>query len=252
MNNLPPIWLLDVDGVINATKPEWGAAPHRGDAWAGTTSWRMRWAPALLDRLRALRSAGRVEIVWCSTWCAYADQLERLFRLPALDRAFTDPVVGPEADRLKIEAARKVLRGGRRLVWTDDEAVPEPGSLLHDELTADGRALLIRPQPRVGLSREDMDKIEAFATGTGAVRPPAARALRLRRLNGRAPPWVVGGDLLGRVVLVVACPRRGDRRHEKSGAVRPLLVVLRPSRRPGDRQVRGLFGVVDPMLCANR
>ena len=25
----PPVWLLDVDGVINATRPGWHAAPRR-------------------------------------------------------------------------------------------------------------------------------------------------------------------------------------------------------------------------------
>ncbi|MEE6263752.1 hypothetical protein [Plantactinospora sonchi] len=49
------------------------------------------------------------------------------------------------------------------MIWTDDTEVPEPGDPLHDELSAAGRALLVRPFPRRGLHPADLDAIEAFA-----------------------------------------------------------------------------------------
>ncbi|GGK29056.1 hypothetical protein GCM10010124_22290 [Pilimelia terevasa] len=171
-----PVWLLDVDGVINARKPRWSAAPHHGTAHAAGFPYPMRWAPALLDRIRDLHTAGGAQVVWCSTWCAFSNQVERLFRLPPLERAFADQVHGEHADRLKVEAARRVLARGRRLIWTDDEVVPLADSPLHAELTGTGRALLIRPESRAGLNPEHMDTIEAFtasaqsatgSTGTG-------------------------------------------------------------------------------------
>lgn len=170
-----PVWLLDVDGVVNASEPEWGAAPHHGTAHALGAPYRMRWAPALVDRIRALHTGGRAEIVWCTTWCAYASQLERLFRLPPLDRAFADAAVGEQADALKVDAARRVLAGGRRLIWTDDEVVPLPGSELHAELTRSGRALLIRPRSRSGLTRDDMLAVEAFTGEVPAAGPTGRR-----------------------------------------------------------------------------
>ncbi|KUL32677.1 hypothetical protein [Actinoplanes awajinensis] len=45
-----PVWLLDVDGVLNANRPGWSAAPRRGMAYAGGTGFLMRWAPARLGR----------------------------------------------------------------------------------------------------------------------------------------------------------------------------------------------------------
>ena len=160
--DLPPVWLLDVDGVVNTSRPGWGAAPRKGTAYAAGTGYTMRWAPALLDRMRRLHRDGVVEIRWCTTWCAYADQLERLWALPVLGRAFTDDINGHAAAVAKLAAARQVLAEGRRLVWTDDTEVPLFGEV-HDELVADGRALLIRPKASVGLQPEHLDEIEAFA-----------------------------------------------------------------------------------------
>lgn len=160
---LPPVWLLDVDGVVNVPRPGWGGAPRSGTAYADGYGYQMRWAPALVDRIRHLHSSGLVEVRWCTTWCAYADQLERLWQLPRLGRAFTDPLNGRKAVEAKQAAARQVVSDGRRLVWTDDSAVPLPGMRLHDELTAGGGVLLIRPSSRYGLRPGDLDAIEVFA-----------------------------------------------------------------------------------------
>ncbi|MEN3305778.1 MAG: hypothetical protein V7603_1980 [Micromonosporaceae bacterium] len=160
-----PVWLLDVDGVLNAARPGWGAAPRRAVAFSGGMNWPIRWAPALLNRIRALHASGMVEIRWCTTWCPDAENLERLFRLPALPRALDmNPVPrGAEGQALKLAAAKRVLEDeGRYLVWTDDDAVPASW-LLREELAADGRALLISPPPRRGLQPPDMDAIEEFA-----------------------------------------------------------------------------------------
>lgn len=165
----PPVWLLDVDGVINTIRPGWGTAPRKQHVWSATDrhSYLMRWAPALIDRIRKLHEAGTVELRWCTTWCPDADALEKLWLLPPLERALTEVPVpkGAFGWPLKAEAARAVLADGRRLVWTDDEAVPGSGAL-YDELTADGRALLIAPNPTRGLQPDHLDAIEAFLLDT--------------------------------------------------------------------------------------
>src|SRR5262249_22069995 len=71
-----PVWLLDVDGVINAGSPGWGGAPRTGNAYSSGMEFRIRWAPPLVARIRALHDRGAAEIRWCSTWCCDADQLE--------------------------------------------------------------------------------------------------------------------------------------------------------------------------------
>ncbi|MGW0434126.1 hypothetical protein ACWDV4_16500 [Micromonospora sp. NPDC003197] len=164
---LVPVWLLDVDGVVNAPRPGWSAAPHRAKVWSPTDRYEyvLRWAPALVERIRALHLARTVEVRWCTTWCPDADQLERLWRFPPLDRALPECPV-PKGEHnwpLKLDAARRVLASGRRLIWTDDEAIPVDGPA-RDELTSDGRALLVAPSSRHGLQPDDLTAIEVFLT----------------------------------------------------------------------------------------
>ena len=181
-----PVWLLDVDGVINVDRPGWGAPPRRGRAYSDGEEFSIRWAPSLIKRkLRALHDSGRVDVRWCTTWCADADQLERLFSLPRLGRAWLDPISSSAASVAKLAAARHVLHDGGRLIWTDDAVVPTSGPI-HEELTASARALLIAPSPRTGLQPEHLDQIESFVetgdradptTSSADVRAAARRLL---------------------------------------------------------------------------
>lgn len=179
-----PVWLLDVDGVLNATRPGWSAAPRNGTAYGGGHPYRLRWAPALITRIRALHQAGSVTLRWCSTWCADADQVERLFALPPLERSWTGPISHSAAPAAKLAAAHAVLDQGHRLIWTDDDAVPTSGPV-HDELVATGCALLIAPLANRGLQPEHLDTIEAFLSDTDVPDTGHADALEAaRRLLG--------------------------------------------------------------------
>lgn len=164
--DLPPVWLLDVDGVVNARRPGWGRPARRADVWseADRCAYPLRWAGALVDRIRRLHRTGALEVRWCTTWCPEADVLERLWRLPELVRALDhDPVPkGGLGWPVKRAAAHAVLAAGRTLVWTDDEAIPADDRLL-DRAVARGLALLIAPDPMCGLRPADLDEIEAFA-----------------------------------------------------------------------------------------
>jgi site-specific DNA recombinase len=153
-----PVWLLDVDGVLNATRPGWGTAPRNGRAWTGGIEYPIRWAAALVDRITTMHRDGLVHIRWCSTWCADADQIERLLGLPRFERAWTEPHT---PDTAKLAEARAVLANGERLIWTDDTEAPAGGAL-YDELTRDGRALLIAPATSRGLQPAHLDTIERF------------------------------------------------------------------------------------------
>jgi hypothetical protein len=164
----PPVWLLDIDGVINANRPGWGGPPRRVTC-AGFT---IRWAPALVQRIKDVRAAGLADIRWSSTWCAApADLGELAGRLGLfLDSALTGPAPGRTWAAAKADAAVAVLDAGRRLIWTDDEEV---GTALdhRPELAAaagDGRALLIAPRANRGLQPADLDAIEAFGQARAA------------------------------------------------------------------------------------
>jgi hypothetical protein len=154
------ILLLDVDGVLNASKAGWSSAPHSGTAYAMGNGWRIRWAPALVKRLWNLHKSGKIEIVWGTTWCGSTDAIEKLLGLPHFDSYSDSPMSITDKQR----AAEAIVDSGSRLVWADDEAIPLFGDLL-DKLEASGRVLLIRPKANRGLRPEHMDAIERFIHG---------------------------------------------------------------------------------------
>lgn len=185
-----PIWLLDVDGVINATRPGWRAAPRSGTTYSAGYPYRLCWAPALITRIHALHRSGAVTIRWCSTWCSDAEEVEHLFGLPRFDRAWAGPISRNAAAEAKLAEARAVLSHGHRLIWTDDEAVPADGPV-RDELTRTGSALLIAPIPTRGLQPEHLDTIEAFLNTdrSQSIDVDQAEALRIaRHLLGDTSP----------------------------------------------------------------
>lgn len=150
-----------MDGVINASRPGWSAAPYSGTAYAKGHSWRMHWSPQLIKRIRQVHDTGLVEILWATSWCGYTDQLEELFKLPALRSALPTEM----SYRTKCEAAEAVIKSGKKLIWTDDEVVPLFGHL-YDILTAENKSLLIRPKANRGLRPEHLDRIDQFVLGS--------------------------------------------------------------------------------------
>lgn len=162
MNANRPVWLLDVDGVINCKSPRWRDDEITYRVMVDGQRYRMRWAPELINNIRILHTSGAVDIRWCSTWCAYADRLERLWQLPPLGRAFDEHMSGRHTAMAKLTAAKQVLADGHRLIWTDDTETPREGSKLHTELTKDGRSLLIVPDECYGLRSAHIDTIKTF------------------------------------------------------------------------------------------
>lgn len=164
MISAPPVLLLDVDGVVNAMRPPWDDVERT--KCHGLT---IRWAPAAVDRLRAMHDAGLVEVRWCTTWCGFPDQLAALGDVLGLDlmSAFGRRPASKTWGDLKVEAAIAVLAEGRQLVWVDDGEV-DAGRRLFPAVAegeADGRALLVQPESLHGLTSEHLDEIEAFARG---------------------------------------------------------------------------------------
>jgi hypothetical protein len=156
-----PVWLLDVDGVINARRPDWSGAPHQGVAWAADRAWQMRWSPTLIREIKAIASTGLVEIVWATTWCPWIDGVEELFGLLASRCAFGSAELAAKPDNLvKLDAALAVIRSRRELIWTDDAAIPAAGDDF-DALVAAG-SLLIRPEETRGLQPTHLDSIRAW------------------------------------------------------------------------------------------
>lgn len=155
-----PVWLLDVDGVINVDEPAWHMT-QEDVAYADGRESTMRWAPQLIDEIRTLHQSGLVEVRWCTTWCDYAHQLDRLWNIPNVEPAFTN--VSPRrAQTAKFSAANYVVHDEKRpLIWTDDMI---DMNTLDDDLGDNDRALIISPNPQRGLTINHIVKIVQFAS----------------------------------------------------------------------------------------
>lgn len=159
-----PVWLLDVDGVLNATRPGWGEAPDQGEAFVNGACYSLRWAPALTRRIGALVVSGAVEVRWATTWVDHIMQVERLLRLPRIDTAFRGVTTDEdEAVERKLQAALDVVETERRpLIWTDDDAIPDSGEVLNRLLDGGVPVLLLSPSTGHGLQPDDLDAIDDF------------------------------------------------------------------------------------------
>ena len=185
---MTPLLLLDVDGVLNALDggdprlwPDW----RLGRATADGRAWPIRWAPAVVDRLRGWHEQGRVELQWLTTWGHDANlELRALLGLPRLevagtydeepdagstdhDHAVAHAAVAPAApDELtgrwwKHDVVRRLRTADpeRLLLWVDDE-LHGPGNPF--VAWAERHSVLaVGPDPLTGLSPADLDRLEA-------------------------------------------------------------------------------------------
>jgi len=158
-----PVLLLDVDGVLNVRAHTWPCRVARGTATTAGQPWPMRWAPALMARIRALHETGMVEIRWCTTWVGDTGQLSRLFELPTFPDAYAEDDAA-EHTWNKLNAALEVVQSGRPLVWVDDFAIPKADDFdaEHRQALEAAGALLIETDHRCGLTPGEMDRIETY------------------------------------------------------------------------------------------
>ena len=174
-SDLPTAWFfIDVDGVLNAV----GEAPlgdHRLVVQVENPEgvFAIRYDPRVVDRLNAVTRAGLVQLIWLTTWSRAArDSLAPAIGLDPGGRVLAAPG-DPGLARHPYDFHRPwwklaLLLGvieddpDRPIVWVDDDLDDAtkarfPG--LHP-----GRSLLLTPDPGVGLTLEDLDRVEAFCT----------------------------------------------------------------------------------------
>jgi len=154
-----PVWLLDVDGVLNANKAGWYGPPKSGWITVDGIQYQMRWSPELMTRITRLHDTGLVDIRWATTWIGDTHLVEEKFGLPCFLDAYPGLDGHSVHDEMKRNAALEVHESGARLVWADDEAFS--GWPQADVLRQAGH-LLVQPDPRRGLRPEHMDEIETF------------------------------------------------------------------------------------------
>jgi len=151
-------WLLDIDGVVNASRAGWSRAPEVSHAFIPGRSFRMRYEPQLIKLINDMVGIG-VNVMLCSTWCMYPVNIRQALGLPDLPNAFE---AGPSTDvwQAKIDAAHQSADVGR-LVWTDDDLTADVAASVHP-VCKYGPPLIIRPRSSMGLRPDDARIIEAY------------------------------------------------------------------------------------------
>lgn len=175
-----PLWLLDIDGVLNAFRrsslsstaltktlaalpgtPYLDITKHkRIPDETGRSFYNMWSSRAMLDRIVALHDANVVEIAWLTTWMhtANANVAPRL-DLPSFPVASFGPNVIDDYN-WKYLTMLDAVTLDRPLIWTDDDEVPAFGEKITDRASAP--TLCIAPNAAAGLLVEDIDAIELF------------------------------------------------------------------------------------------
>ncbi len=171
----PPIWFLDIDGVLNS----WDSPDPRCGRY--TVAWvpvlgqsvRVEYSPTIVDRINDLHRSGRVEVVWLTSWNDHArtqlapeiglmdfhvvpEPHERTTRWSALP--------GTDATWWKVGRILEhiVAHPDRPYIWTDDCLTKADERTLRD---AGGPPSLLVTVPRTpGLTHTDLDRIEQFCS----------------------------------------------------------------------------------------
>lgn len=158
-----PIWLLDVDGVLNAvgTKPPKMTGHWKTWKQVGANGFGITYSPDLIARIKGFVDEGLVEVHWLTTWW------NNIPDLPFAD--FHDyPVANTREEYLaqldewwKLPVAQRYHSQGRRLVWTDDD-IPFVKDAVAWLQGKGHQVLAIAPKTMLGLSPKDLDRIEGF------------------------------------------------------------------------------------------
>lgn len=159
-----PVWLLDIDGVLNAT------ATNIPSTWPGS-SWhrvhidgfQITWSDKVVDFLKHVDAEGLAEIRWHTTWQERALDVGEAMGLPEfpVQEAPEWPPTGEKvADWIraarpswwKYGAAEQVLTVEKRpLLWTDDDIWSSLNAIRRQMLKKLGSVKMISPECIWGL-----------------------------------------------------------------------------------------------------
>jgi hypothetical protein len=180
-----PVWLLDIDGVINAVSRDFPTHVWPEEVWQqkrianASGNFPITWAQPVIDFLRDTHERGRAEIRWHTTWQHEAQLVADLTGLPEFPVAHAPEFNSGSADMAawiaaggrpgsspwwKLAAALRVVQGeGRPLVWTDDDITDALwGFDMGAHFEAHAPTLAVCPDHRTGLIRRDLDIIDTF------------------------------------------------------------------------------------------
>lgn len=175
-----PVWLLDLDGVINAIPARKSDPLPRcwpEEAWIRTEvknshndkPWPILAARPVLDFVYMVHNEGLAEIRWHTTWQEEANSVSVELDLPEFD---VEPAPEYEGWTMgakgwwKVPAAKRACaRTNGHLIWTDDDATYPSLSKLDRTNLRNAGTLIVAPRESTGLVQANLDKILFYLVG---------------------------------------------------------------------------------------
>lgn len=159
----PALWLLDVDGVVNAVS----TFPKKS-VWKDFTKVQVAkmpiwYSPTVVEFINDANRSGRAQVAWLTTWGEQARaELSPALGLDDFPVWSTESASSGQHGWWKLEAAKRCPTD-RRLVWTDDDLRVERLSWEWVGTRAD--TLALSPWEHTGLDAGDLSRIDRFLRG---------------------------------------------------------------------------------------
>ena len=177
-----PVWLLDIDGVVNvvAEKPYPSVWPksawQRAHADVDGIRYPLLVAAPVVDFVSEVHATGSAQVRWHTTWQQHAvHTFGPLFGFPELAVEHAPEFGAPPRPRAatggappvsawwKLAAAERVVAEQQRaLLWTDDDLGYAVQTLGLGAVQECADCLLISPRTDHGLTPEHLERIRAF------------------------------------------------------------------------------------------
>ena len=169
MSDNKPIWLLDVDGVLNAFDDSGPVIGDWGD-WETFTSngFPIRYSPTMTAHIRGLHERGTVEVRWLTTWGRMANTHLKQLGLPEFEVAAEAPF--RERDGWwKLPVAQALFDQGHAVIWTDDDLAFSSDAMrwVKDVADSERSGDLYAYAPEGAISQRRMDDILMWVTNRG-------------------------------------------------------------------------------------
>ncbi len=167
-----PIWLLDIDGVINASPYRTPTYLWPADQWTqgvvrgGTRDWPITVATPVLDFINHVHNHKWAEVVWLTTWQKDANNVSDVMGLPrlrVLENPMTDGTRYHDSNKWwKLSEALTQIATGRPVIWTDDDLSRRVKDLARGAGLPDQHLLLLSPNSDEGLAPKHLGMIADF------------------------------------------------------------------------------------------
>lgn len=176
-----PLLILDFDGVINMLgtagdarrNPEVLGYVTQAELECNGVTYQVRYSRELVRRLNAAVRASGAEWLWLTTWndCSLSSINSGIgatasdwirWGSDAADAAGPKPAAIEARSVAKYAAIMEVINASPRpFAWIDDEAA---GAFLAEDFSSPTEAemLALTPDPRVGMTRTELERLEGF------------------------------------------------------------------------------------------